>query len=53
MQAILYVIAILGAVIGLFALVVAGDALFALACALVPYCLARAVHHLHAEASKP
>lgn len=53
MKAILYVVAILGAVVGLFALIVAGDALFALACAAVPYCLARSVDHLMQEASNP
>lgn len=53
MKAILYVITILGAVVGLFALIAAGDALFALACALVPYCLARSIDHLMQEASTP
>lgn len=53
MKAILYVLAILGAVVGIFALFVAHDAMSAIAFAVIPYCLASAVDRLMREASKP
>jgi hypothetical protein len=52
MRAILYVLAILGALAGFFALFTSFDALTAIAFAVLPYCLARAVDGLMHEASK-
>lgn len=52
MKAILYVLAILGAVMGLFTLFAAHDAPTAIAFAVLPYCLARAVDNLMHEAAK-
>lgn len=46
MKAILYVLVIMGALVGFFVLFVFHDAPTAIAFAVLPYCLARAVDHL-------